>query len=199
MNYSASLKNGCNGEQGQTRVIILALVFFVLGATASALWFSFRSNSKAPIQSSLAENNIAPRNQETTTPPPATAPTAPSAVPASHSSAPPAVAQPDPIALAAIKQSIPNVNAISLEEGTRILRATALVEFLKTTDELKARQKNAEQKFIEGQNNSSTEQQRLATKQLRDLQAEQVEKLQQIAAKSRSEIQTFQQLKRAAR
>jgi hypothetical protein len=198
MNNFASLKKKGSGQQGRAQIIVLAAVFFLMGAAASALWFSFRPKAKVPNQAALSGNN------NSNLPLPAAAAVAPlepghATVTPGKGLPSPAAGQPDPSALAAIQRSIPNVNSISLEEGTKILRATALAEFLKTTDELKERQKKAEAIFAAGQNKGSSGQQRLAAKQLRDLQAEQVEKLQQIAANARAEIETLQQLKRAAR
>ena len=178
MNHAGQVRKPRNGEQARVRIIILALVFFLMGVAVSALWFSRRPSAKTASQTdepqALAHSaSVSPQPQ----PEPQTA-----------------LAELD-----AIKRFIPNVNSTSLEEGTRILREDALAEFKQTAQDLRVRQKEAEQKFIQGQNNHSDELQQVATKQLRELQAEQVEKLKQIAAKSKAQIEAFQQLKGAVR
>jgi GTPase SAR1 family protein len=108
------------------------------------------------------------------------------------------VSEPDPDAVAAVNRFIPNVSSASLEEGTRILREAALAEFQQTVEELQGRQKKVQLDFAQGQANRSDEAQKAATKQLLELQVEQMEKLKQIAAKSKVQIETFQQLKAAS-
>ena len=104
----------------------------------------------------------------------------------------------DPAALEAVQRAIPNVKSATLESGTRILRKAAVAEFQQTVEDFRARQKQAEQDLIKGQNKLSDEQRKIAMKQLQELQAQQIEKLKQIAANSKAQIDTFQQLKGAA-
>ena len=180
MNPSGQVGKGRTGEPARAQMMILALVFFLLGVAAGALWFSGKPPGKAAPQTDLthpparsASANVSPEPQP--------APTA------------------DLAALDAVKRSIPRLNSASLEEGTRILREAALAELRQTAQELQARQQQAEHNFIEGQKNQSDAQQQMAAKQLRQLQAEQLEKLKQIAAKSQAQIETLQQLKVAGR
>jgi flagellar basal body-associated protein FliL len=161
-------------DQAPARMIIVALVFFLIGAAVSALWFTRKPSPKAPSQTDLS-HTLARSTNGSPQPPPA----------------PP----PDLAALDAVKRYIPDLNSASLEEGTRILREAALAEFQQTARELQARQTKAEQNFIQGQNNQSDAQQQMATKELQQLRAEQVEKLKKIAAKSQAQIETLQQLK----
>jgi hypothetical protein len=169
-------------KQAQARIWVLPLVFFFLGIAVTVFWFT----STRPPARSVASTEVAyPVAASDRAHGPAT-PVPP----------PPVV---DSAALDSVKHSIPNLQSTSLEEGTRILRAAALTEFLQTVEELQARQKKVEQNFSDGQINRSEEQQRTATKQLQELRAEQVEKLKQIAAKSRAEIKTLEQLKGVAR
>ena len=158
-------------------MLILALVFFLMGVAVSALWFSRKPSANAASQTDVTH---APARSANVNPQPQPAP------------------QTDLAALDAVKRSIPNLNSASLEEGTQILREAAVAEFQHTVQELQARLKKAEQNFIQGQNNRSDEQQRNATKQLQELQVEQLEKLKQIAAKSQAQIETLRQLKGAA-
>jgi hypothetical protein len=174
------------GEQAQARVVILALVSFLIGIAVSAWWFSRRPSVEAAFQ----------------TAPPGDTPSDVTPVPARAANVSPRP-QPAPktdlAALDAVKCAIPNVSSVSLEEGTRVLREAALAEFRQTAQELQARQKKAEEDFIRGQNNRSADEQKITTQQLQELQAEQMQKLKQIAAKSRAQIETFRQLKAAAR
>jgi len=174
MNDGCQARKRRTGEQAETRIVILALVCFLMGAAVSAWWFSRKPSAIAASQTDV---------------------TAAPGQPANPSPEP----QADLAALDAVRRSIPNVNSASLEEGTRILREAALAEFRQAAQELQVRQKKAEQDFMQGQNNQSKEQQQIATKQLQELRAEQVEKLQQIAANSRAQIEALQQLKGAAR
>lgn len=173
------------GEQAQARMIILALVCFLMGVAVGALWFSRKLSANAVSQTALSGKTLSD-----VTPAPARS--------ANVSPQPPPAPPTDLAARDAVKRSIPNVNSASLEEDTRVLREAAVAEFQQTVQEFQARLKKAEQNFIQGQNNRSVEQQKIATKQLQELQAEQMEKLKQIAAKSKAEIETLRQLKGAA-
>lgn len=177
-NHVGQVRKRCTGEQAEARIIFLALVFFLMGVAVSALWFSRKPSANAAAQTE-ASPGFAPS--------------------ANVSSPPPPAPQANLAALDAIKRSIPDVSSASLEEGTRILRQAALAEFQKTARELQARKVKAEENFRLGQDNQSAEQQQIATKQLKELQVEQAEKLKQIAAESKAQIETFQQLKGAAR
>jgi hypothetical protein len=194
MNHSDQARKRCYGEQAQTRIVILALVFFLMGAAVSALWFSRPPSGKADSEAALSGNRNAGVEQLNS--PVVESPAV--AGPIHVRSQPKPAEQADPATLAAVKRAIPDVPSASLEQGAHILREAALAEFQQTVQELQVRLNKVEQNFIEGQNNKSDEQQQAATKQLQELQAEQMEKLKQIAAKSKAQIDTFQQLKGAA-
>lgn len=186
MNNLGQARQRRTGEQAQARVMILALVFFLMGVAVSALWFSRKPSANAASQTALSGNTASDVTHAL-------------ARSANVSPQPQPAPQTDLAALDAVKRSIPNVNSASLEEGTRILREAAVAEFQQTVQELQARLKKAEQNFIQGQNNRFDDQQQIATKQLQELQAEQMEKLKQIAANSKAQIETLRQLKGAAR
>ena len=97
-----------------------------------------------------------------------------------------------------VKALIPNLGTASLEEGTRILRDAALKEFSAAAREMETQVKEAEQRLTQAQNGGSDADQEAARKHLRQVQTEQTEKLQQIAARSQAQIDTLQQLKAAA-
>ncbi len=97
-----------------------------------------------------------------------------------------------------IKHALPNLNAVSVEDGTRTLREAALKDFKAATSQYDAQIKEAEQRITDAQNKSETEQQ-AALKHLLDVQAEQVQKLKDIAARSKAQVEAFQQLKQTNR
>src|SRR6266513_4666283 len=101
MNNVGQARKRRTGGQAQARIIILALVFFLIGAAVSAFWFSRKPSAKAASQ---------------------TDGTPPLARSANVSLQPQPAPQDDLDALDAVKRSIPNINSASLEEGTRILR-----------------------------------------------------------------------------
>jgi hypothetical protein len=167
-------------ERGQARIVILALVCFSLGVGASALWFSRRPFSEvASTPDQQRQDRVALAIEPSVT-----------------VSAPPQPAEPiDPAAFAAVNRAIPNISLASMEHGTLVLRKAALAEFQQVVQELQARQKKAEQNFIEGQGTQSAEQQMIVAKELQQLQAEQMEKLKEIAANSKAQIDALKQLK----
>lgn len=163
--------------RAKARIVVIALLSFLIGVAVSALWFSH----EAPAEVVFQRDAVADR-----------------ARPASVRPKSPASPSIDLAALEAVKRSIPDVNSASLEAGRRILREAAVTEFEQAVLDLQARQKKAEQDFLQGQINKSDEQQRVATKKLQELQTEQMEKLKQIAANSKAQIDAFEQLKGAS-
>ena len=105
----------------------------------------------------------------------------------------------DTNAVREVKALIPNLGAVSAEEGTRILREAALKDFTAAATELEAQVKEAQQRLAQAQNGGFDADRRAAMKHLQQVQAEQTEKLKQIAAKSKAQIDALQQLKAAAR
>jgi hypothetical protein len=108
---------------------------------------------------------------------------------------PPVVAQPDAGVLESLKRSIPNLDSVSVEEGTRMLRQTALNQFTQVAQEMEAKVKDAEQAFLQAQNNNSEADQQTARKQIQQLQAEQAEKLKQVAISSQVQIDALRRIK----
>jgi hypothetical protein len=98
-----------------------------------------------------------------------------------------------------IKRLIPNLGAVSVEEGVSRLRGAAVAELARATQESQARIQEVEQELIRAQTNGSDAEQQAALGRLRQLQAEQTGKLREIAARSQAEVQTFKRLKGAVR
>jgi hypothetical protein len=96
-----------------------------------------------------------------------------------------------------VKALIPNLGAMSVEEGTRILREVALKDFTAAAKEMETQVKEAEQRVTQAQNGGSDADQQAARKHLEQVQTEQTEKLKQIAARSQAQIDALQQLKAA--
>jgi hypothetical protein len=96
-----------------------------------------------------------------------------------------------------VKALIPNLGDVSVEEGTRILREAALKDFTAATKVMETQVKEAEQRLTQAQNGGSDADQEAARKHLQQVQSEQLEKLKQIAAKSKAQMDALHQLKAA--
>ena len=94
-----------------------------------------------------------------------------------------------------VRALIPNVSAVSVEEGTRILREAALKDFTAAAKDMEAQVQDAQQRLVQAQRGGSAADQQAAMKHLQQVQAEQTEKIKQIAARSRAQIDALQQLK----
>jgi hypothetical protein len=99
--------------------------------------------------------------------------------------------------LEAVRRVIPNPDAVSVEEGSRRLRAAAAAQFKKTGQEMEVKVKQAEQRYLQAQSGQSPADQEAAAKELEQAKKEQMAKLKEIAMESQAEIQALQQLKAA--
>lgn len=111
--------------------------------------------------------------------------------------APAVVSQAQSNATEDVKALIPDISAVSLEEGTRILREAALRELQDSAKETESRLKEAEQKITDAQNQPEAEQ-AAARKFKQQVQAEQVAKFKAVAAKSQAQIEALLRLKSEA-
>ncbi len=107
-------------------------------------------------------------------------------------------AKPDVASLAAVRRAFPNLETVSVKEGSQLLRAAALAPFAKTKRELDARLKQAEQRFLEAQSALSQAGQEAALKDLRQIRDDQAESLREIALQSKAQVAALQLLKGAA-
>jgi ABC-type uncharacterized transport system len=110
-----------------------------------------------------------------------------------------AVSQIDPAVAEDVKRQIPNVASVSMEEGTRILRESALKDFKVMASEMEIQVREAEQRVSQAQNGKSEAEQQAALKQLQQVRAEQAAKLKEITARSSAQIEALRRLKDAAR
>ena len=95
-----------------------------------------------------------------------------------------------------LKTLIPDVSAVSLEEGTRIIHEAALNELQASAKETEPRLKEAEQRMDDARNKSESEQE-AARKNLEQLKAEPIQKLKEVAARSQARIEALQRWKSA--
>ena len=97
-----------------------------------------------------------------------------------------------------VKQAIPYLASVSMEEGTRILREVALRDFKETVAAMEVQVAAAQDSLSLARNAGSGAEQQAAAKQLQEIQAEQTEKLRQIAARSAARVEALRQLKETA-
>jgi hypothetical protein len=110
---------------------------------------------------------------------------------------PAVVSQINTTAVQEVKALIPDLAAVSVAQGKEILQAAALKDFTAAAKEMQAQIKEAEQRLTQAQNGGTDAEQKAAAKHLQQVQAEQTERLKQIAARSRAQIDAFQQIKAA--
>lgn len=106
-----------------------------------------------------------------------------------------ATSQANTAAEQAVKTLIPDLANVSVEQGTRLIRANALKAFQAAAAEMEARVKEAQQQLAEAQTNKSSAEQQAAMQQLQQLQAEQAAKLKEISAQAQAEIEALHRLK----
>lgn len=95
-----------------------------------------------------------------------------------------------------VRRLIPNVESVSIEDGTRILREKAMVAFEAATQDMDAQLKAAEEGFLKAEADKSEPAQQEAREQLQRIRSEQAEKLKQIAARLHEQIAALEQIKR---
>lgn len=112
---------------------------------------------------------------------------------------------PPPVAVSAfetnavqeVRAMIPDIGAVSLQDGNRLLRESALKEFQAVLKDGETRIKEAQQALVDAQASKSAEEQDAARKRLLQVQAEQMDKLKDLAAKSQAQVDAFERLKAA--
>jgi hypothetical protein len=109
--------------------------------------------------------------------------------------APVAVSQMNTSAVQEVKALIPNLPAVSVDEGKRILQEAAHRDFTAAARQMQAQVKEAEQQVSQALNGGSDADKQAARQNLLRIQAEQTEKLQQIAAQSKAQMDALEQLK----
>lgn len=113
-----------------------------------------------------------------------------------------AVVNPNPVDLASaeeVTRALPNLAALSLEEGTQKLREAALDEFKTAVSEMQVKVNEAQQRLAEARGKNSESEVQAATKQLQQLQSDQSESLAQISRRLQARIATLERLKGSPR
>ena len=170
-------------------MVLVAAICFGLGLGAGAFWFHrapepipVSASEDASMQPAVAEPDY-PKTQLT---------------PDQRRNARTTQATPaDPATIEAVKRAIPNLASVSLDEGMRMLRIASLKEFATAAQEMADQVKVAEQRLSQAQNGGSEADQQAAIKQLQQVQTGQTGKLQEIAARSKAQLEAFKQLKAA--
>ncbi|MGA2555895.1 MAG: Gldg family protein [Verrucomicrobiota bacterium] len=99
--------------------------------------------------------------------------------------------------LEAVRRAIPNLAAVSVEEGSRQLRAAAVTQFKKTGQEMEAKVKQAEERYLQAESSQSQTELEAAGKELEQAKKEQAAKLKEIVMESKAQIEALQQIKAA--
>ena len=188
-NKVGSTQESSMREQAQVRMVILALVSFLLGVAAAALWFHFVPNRNVENLSAQVNGQESQQDNQ------------PSAFPSSGANSPARafVEQPVPVAPAAIedvKRALPDYASLSVDRGTEILREAALKKYAAAVQELQSQVAQAQAALSQAESKSPAEQQ-VALKRLQQVQAEQSQKLQQIGGQLQTQIAALKQLKSA--
>lgn len=110
-------------------------------------------------------------------------------------SATPTAAPVDTKAIAEVKTLIPDIANVSVEDGSKTLRAAALKDFAAAANDMASQISDAQQKLSEAQNGGSDADQQAAMKNLQELQAAQSAKLREITARTAAQIEALKQIK----
>lgn len=192
MKISSSIGTGSppssrTGEQGGARTVLMAATCFALGVGAGALWF-YRPPGPVAINAIPDATNLVAVASAANSPAPVS--------PASRKNLPPSPPQPaSPATIQEVKQIIPNLGSVTLEQGMQTLRMASFKEFAAAANDLQREVEAAQQNLSKAQNSGSETERQAAIKQLQLAQTSQTEKLQEIAARSKAQLEAFQQLK----
>ena len=105
-------------------------------------------------------------------------------------------AQPNKAVVDEVKRAIPNLPTISLEEGKQILREASTKEFSAAAAEMEKIVTAARDRVVQTQSKGSPAEQQAAMKEYEQVQAEQTDKLKQIAAHAQELLQVLEQVKK---
>ena len=157
----------------------------MLGVAATAFWFHFAAQRHAENLSSQAKDQPTTEQPITVTANPPAQPFVPSHPPV------------DAATIEAVKLAVPNYASVSLADGTQVLRAAALKQFAVVAKDMDVRVRQAEERLGEAENGQIAAEQQAALTNLRQTQAAQTGKLQEITAQLQAQIAALKQLKNA--
>jgi hypothetical protein len=104
----------------------------------------------------------------------------------------------DSTAIASVQKLIPNVSTVSVADGTKAIRSASLVEFKKAVEEMQARTKAAESRFLAADAAQSEDGKVAARKELDQIQAEHLVRLRQLTDGTQAQLNALTQLKAGA-
>ena len=113
----------------------------------------------------------------------------------SEAPAPPSAA---PATLDTVKRLIPNLDSVSLDQGKETLRQSSFAQFQQAVQEMQARVKEAEGRFLQAQADQSEAGQEAARKEIQQIQADHLASLRRLTAASQAQMNALEQLKGAA-
>lgn len=94
-----------------------------------------------------------------------------------------------------LRHTLPNLDSMSLEEGTQHLREAALQDIKTATTEMEKQIQAAQRRLIEAEANQSETERRAASQELQKLQQEQLKKVQQIARRLQEQLTALERIK----
>jgi hypothetical protein len=106
-----------------------------------------------------------------------------------------AATQPDAAAVASLKQQLPDVATLTLEDGSQRLREVALEKFKAAVAAMQTELEQAQQKLADTRRAGSAGEQEAAAKALQQVQTAQAEKLKQITADFQTQLDVLQRIK----
>lgn len=110
----------------------------------------------------------------------------------------PEVAKPSPEIISSIHRLIPDINATSAEDASRIFHGDYVSQCALVGSELESELATAQERVNKAQNGGSDADIEAARKNLQQIQIAQGEKLKQIASRLQTELAVFRQMKAAA-
>jgi len=103
--------------------------------------------------------------------------------------------QPDAAEIGQVRNLLPNLASISVQEGTQILKEKAFNDFADITKEMQVRVQEAQQRLARARSGGSQSEQEAALQQFQKVQAEQNAKLKAISARLQNQIAALEYLK----
>jgi hypothetical protein len=94
-----------------------------------------------------------------------------------------------------IRRQIPNLNAVSAEEASKILRENSIKQFTAAVGKMNALVQEAQEDLVKAQKQGSAAEQEAAMKRLQAIQTEESQKLKQIAAEAQARMDALMKLK----
>jgi hypothetical protein len=104
----------------------------------------------------------------------------------------------DRVAREEVQRIIPDVGAVSLDQGRQMLRDAALQDLKTVVSETEAQVHDAQQKLTEAQKSGSEAEQKAAMKNLQEVQLRMGEKVKEVGERSQAQIRVFEQMKSGA-